>query len=151
MGLDIQQIETNSRFINDIVEVRRFREILFFEISTSAAFILQAFWPINLYIIISAAILFTPYMIYVLFKERKYVWIIMFFLVVVLPYPILYAIVGDYILLPGWMLLPIIPFYFYCFIIKFSVEDWLSDYSAEQELIRQRKEEEKQKRIEGLL
>jgi hypothetical protein len=150
MELDIQQLETNSRFINDIVEVRRFRAILFFELSTSTAFIVQSFWPINLYVIIGAAILFTPYMIFVLIKERKFGWIIMFFLVVVLPYPILYLIVGDYILLPGWMLLPIIPFYFYCFIIKFSVEDWLREYTWEQQLIEQRRESEEKKK-EGLL
>jgi hypothetical protein len=148
MDLKIQQIETNSRFINDIVEVRRFRAILFFELSTSAAFIVQSIYPLNLYIIIGAAILFTPYMIYVLVKERKYIWIIMFFLVVVLPYPVLYLIIGDYILLPAWMLLPIISFYFYCFIIKFSVEDWLREYSWEQQLIQQRKDlEERQKEL----
>jgi len=112
MELDIQQLETNSRFINDIVEVKRFRAILFFELSTSTAFIVQSFWPINLYVIIGAAILFTPYMLFVLIKERKFGWIIMFFLVIVMPYPVLYLIIGDYILLPGWMLLPIIPFYF---------------------------------------
>ncbi len=38
MELNIQQIEINSRFINDIVEVRRLRAILFFELSTSVAF-----------------------------------------------------------------------------------------------------------------
>lgn len=150
MKIDIQEYETKSKFVNDIVELRRFREILFFELSTSVAFVLFSFYPINLYIIIIAAILFTPYMLYVLFKERKYGWIVMFFLVVVLPYPILYLIIGDYILLSGWMLLPIIPFYFYCFIIKFSVEDWLREYSWEQKLIEQRKEWEEKKK-EGLL
>ncbi len=150
MELNIQQIEINSRFINDIVEVRRLRAILFFELSTSVAFILFSFYPINLYIIIIAAIIFTPYMLYVLVKERKYGWIIMFFLVVVLPYPVLYLIIGDYILLPAWMLLPIIPFYFYCFIIKFSVEDWLREYTWEQQLVEQRREGEEKKK-EGLL
>jgi hypothetical protein len=151
MKLDIQEYETKSKFVNDIVELRRFREILFFELSTSVAFVLFSFYPINLYIIIIAAILFTPYMLYVLIKERKYGWIVMFFLVVVLPYPVLYFIIGDYILLPGWMLLPIISFYFYCFIIKFSVEDWLREYSWEQQLIQQKKDEEERKKIEGLL
>lgn len=90
MELKIQQIEINSKFINDIVEVRRLRAILFFELSTSAAFIIQSFWPINLYIIIGAATLFTPYLLYDLIKERKYGWIIMFFLLVLLPYPTLF-------------------------------------------------------------
>ncbi len=150
MELQNQQIETSSRFINDIVEVRRFRAILYFPLSTSAAFFVQSIYPLNLYIIIALAILFTPYMLYVLIKERKYGWIIIFFLVVVLPYPVLYLIIGDYILLPAWMLLPIIPFYFYCFIIKFSVEDWLREYTWEQHLVEQRRESE-EKKNEGLL
>jgi hypothetical protein len=150
MELNIQQIETNSRFIHDIVEVRRFRAILFFELSTSVTLVLFSFYPINLYIIIIAAILFAPYMLYVLIEERKYGWITIFFFMIVLPYPVLYLITRDYILLPGWMLLPIIPFYLYCFLIKFSVDDWLREYSAEQQLTEQRNEWKERKK-EGLL
>jgi len=143
-------VEIRSKIINDIVEQRRFRAILYFELSTSAGFILSSFWPINLYIIIAAAILFTPYMLYVLIKERKYGWIVIFFLMVVLPYPVIYLIIGEYILLTAWLLLPVIPFYLYCFLIKFSVDDWLREYNWEQQLIEQRKEWEEKKK-EGLL
>lgn len=143
-------MEIRSKIINDIVELRRFRAILYFELSTSAGFILSSFWPINLYIIIAAAILFTPYMLYVLIKERKYGWIVIFFLMVVLPYPVIYLIIGEYILLTAWLLLPVIPFYLYCFLIKFSVDDWLREYNWEQQLIEQRKEWEEKKK-EGLL
>jgi len=150
MKLDIQQYETKSKFVNDIVELRRFRAILYYELSTSAGFILFSFWPINLYVIIAAAILFTPYMLYVLNKERKYGWIALFFFMVVLPYPVIYLIIGDYVLLTAWLLLPIIPFYLYCFLIKFSVDDWLSKYNWEQQLAEQRKEAD-QKKKEWLL
>ena len=143
-------MEIRSKIINDIVELRRFRAILYFELSTSAGFILSSFWPINLYIIIAAAILFTPYMLYVLIKERKYGWIVIFFLMVVLPYPIIYLIIGEYILLTAWLLLPVIPFYLYCFLIKFSVDDWLREYNWEQQLVEQRKEWDEKKK-EGLL
>jgi len=143
-------VEIRSKIINDIVEQRRFRAILYFELSTSAGFILSSFWPINLYIIIAAAILFTPYMLYVLIKERKYGWIVIFFSMVVLPYPVIYLIIGEYILLTAWLLLPVIPFYLYCFLIKFSVDDWLREYNWEQQLIEQRKEWEEKKK-EGLL
>lgn len=79
MKEDIYPYESKSRFVNDIVELRRFRAILYFEISTAVSFILFSFWLINLYVIITAAILFTPYMLYVLVKERKYGWIVIFF------------------------------------------------------------------------
>ena len=149
MKLDIHQYETKSEFVNDIVELRRFRAILYFELSTALIFILN-FWPINLYVIVGAAILFTPYILYVLFKEKKYGWIVIFFLMVVLPYPVIYLIIGEYILLTAWLLLPVIPFYLYCFLIKFSVDDWLREYNWEQQLIEQRKEWEEKKK-EGLL
>ena len=150
MQLDDQQIETKSRFISDIVEVRRFRAILYTELLTSVALALSYLGPILLYFVIVTAILFTPYMIYVLIKERRYGWIAIFFFMVVFPYPVLYLILGDYILLPAWMLLPVIPFYLYCFLIKYSVDDWLREYSSEQQLIKQRKEWEEKKK-EGLL
>jgi len=89
-------------------------------------------------------------MLYVLNKERKYGWIALFFFMVVLPYPIIYLIIGDYVLLTAWLLLPIIPFYLYCFLIKFSVDDWLSKYNWEQQLAEQRKEAD-QKKKEWLL
>jgi predicted neutral ceramidase superfamily lipid hydrolase len=143
-------VEVRSKIINDIVELRRFRAILYFELSTSAGFILSSFWPINLYIIIAATILFTPYMLYVLIKERKYGWIVIFFSMVVLPYPVIYLIIGEYILLTAWLLLPVIPFYLYCFLIKFSVDDWLKEYNWEQQLILQKKEQEEMEK-EGLL
>ncbi len=149
MKLDIHQYETKSEFVNDIVELRRFRAILYFELSTALIFILN-FWPINLYVIVGAAILFTPYMLYVLFKERKYGWIVIFFLMVVLPYPVIYLIIGEYILLTAWLLLPVIPFYLYCFLIKFSVDEWIREYNWEQQLAEQRKESEEKKK-EGLL
>ena len=65
---------------------------------------------------------------------------------VVLPYPVIYLIIGEYILLTAWLLLPVIPFYLYCFLIKFSVDDWLREYNWEQQLIEQRKEWEEKKK-----
>ncbi len=133
-------MEFKSKHIRDIIEVRRFRTILYFELSTAAAFILQNIFPINLYIIVIAAILFTPYMMYVIIKEKHYEWVVIFFFTVVLPYPLLYLILGDYILLPAWLLLPIVPFYLYCFLIKYSVDNWLREYNWELQLFEQRKE-----------
>ena len=143
-------METESKFIRDIVMVRRFRELLFYELSTTVVFILHFLGIFLLYFVIIAAIVFTPYMMYVLIKEKRYVWIAIFFFMVVLPYPVLYLTNIENILLTAWMLLPIILFYLYCFLIKYSVVDWLREYSAEQQLIEQRKEWEEKKK-EGLL
>jgi hypothetical protein len=50
-----------------------------------------------------------------------------------------------------FIFLLMLPFYAFCFFIKFSVDEWILDYNWEQQLILQRKEAEEQKRTEGLL
>ena len=69
---------------------------------------------------------------------------------VVLPYPIVILINFDNILLTAWLLLPVISFYLYCFLIKFSVDDWIKSYNWEQTLIEERKEREAKSK-EGLI
>src|SRR3989304_2715426 len=99
-------METESKFIRDIVMVRRFRELLFYELSTTVVFILHSLGIFLLYFVIIAAIVFTPYMMYVLIKEKRYVWIAIFFFMVVLPYPVLYLTNIENMILPAWILPP---------------------------------------------
>ena len=148
-----------KRSIHNIELVERLSKILFLQISVSTPLYLTYLWfqfvlvnlvrsplvaTIILYapivMIILAAILFTPYLLYVLIKERRYVWISTFTITVVIPYPILVLILGDYVLLKAWLLVPVILFYFYCFIIKYSVNDWLREYYAHQQLEEEKKE-----------
>jgi len=42
------------------------------------------------------------------------------------------------------------PFYFFCFLIKNSVDEWIREYNFHQQLIEQRKES-KENKIEGRL
>ena len=84
-----------SKHINDIVEVRRFRAILFYELSTFVLVFLHYAWLITLYLVIIAAILFTPYMMYVLIKEKHYEWIVIFIFMVVLPYLVVWFLNLD--------------------------------------------------------
>ncbi len=147
-------MEIKSKHIKDIVEVRRFRLILFYELSTSALVFLHyiAFFTLyytmffTLYLVIIAAILFTPYMMYVLIKEKRYGWIVIFFFMVVLPYLIVLFINFDNILLTAWLLLPIVLFYLYCFLLKYSVDNWMREYNWEQQLVEQRKEREQREK-----
>lgn len=167
MELDIQQYETKSKFVNDIVELRRFRTILYFQITIPTSLFLLfiylyyfltpvlSFFGINalyllLGLIIGAAVLFTPYIFYILIKEKHYGWIVIFIFMIVLPYLFILLLFYDYILLTAWMLLPIPLFYLYCFLIKYAVDDWLSEYNWEQQLIEQRKEWEEKKKEELL-
>lgn len=137
-----------KKIISDIDSVRRLRAILWFELSTGVLFILYSLGPLAIALIIIASLLFTPYMLYVLFKEKRYGWITIFFFMVVLPYIIILLIFYDFILLTAWLLVPVILFYFYCFLLKYSVEDWLKEYYAHEQYEEQKRESAKRKQDE---
>jgi len=93
-----------------------------------------------LIIIAIAAILFTPYIFYVLIKEKKYGWIISFFMMTLIPLSLTYILFKDSIFIEALILIPLLSFYIYCYIIKFEVDKWLSDYNWYQERMQQKKE-----------
>ena len=103
---------------------------------------------ILLVIIIGAAVLFTPFLFYVLIKEKRYGWITIYFFMVVLPYIIILLIFYNFVLLGAWLLVPVILFYFYCFLLKSSVADWLKDYYTHADYEEQKRESVKRKQDE---
>ncbi len=156
-------MESKSKYISDIELVEKFRKILFFQLSIPfplliGLILIQVIFinffsgyfitliEILLGVVIGAAILFAPYIIYVLAREKHYGWIITFFILNILPIPVVYFILRDsFLLVPGLLTL-ILPFYLYCFLIKFVVDDWLKEYNTEQHLAEQRKEWEERKK-----
>lgn len=150
----------NRRLIKDVDAVQRFRDILYYQtnISTSAYllyiiikyplyFLLailtkDPIFIIKLYfwLIAAAAILFTPYIFYVLVKERKFGWIITFFVMIMIPLLFVHFKFLDALFHDEIILIPLAFFYFYCFLIKYDVDRWLSDYYSHQEYLQQEKE-----------
>lgn len=152
-----------KKLVHDIDLVERLRKILFVEIviplPLSVIFLFNLaiarlgldfalLLKILLGMIIGAAVLFTPFLFYVLINEKRYGWITIFFFMVVLPYIIILLIFYDFVLLGAWLLLPIILFYFYCFILKYSIADWLKDHYAHEEYKVQKSESIKRKQDE---
>lgn len=146
-------IVNNRRLIKDVDAVQRFRDILFYQIriSISAIFL---YYPITvlltmltidpfkllLWLIAAAAMLFTPYIFYVLIKERKFGWIITFFVMIIIPLLFVHFLFLDALFHDAIILIPLAFFYFYCFLIKYDVDRWLSDYYSHQEYLQQEKE-----------
>ena len=154
-----------KKIINDIYLVERLKKILFFQIAVSLPtlllllillFTLQKDIPILVLVpvyilggaVIAAPVLFTPYLLYVLIKEKHYGWITFFFFMVVLPYIVILIIFFDYILLSAWLLVPILLFYFYCYLLKYSVNEWLLKYYAHERLEEQKIESAKRRKEE---
>jgi len=156
-------MQTQSKYIHNIDLVEKFRKILFYQISIPPLFFALYFIlnfmvtkvmvllglniiVVQLVLIIGAAVIFTPFMMYVLYKEKHFGWIVTFFVMVIFPYFPILLINPDNIFLTAWLLLPVVLFYLYCFLIKYSVDEWLKEYRTEQQLVEQRKEWEEKKK-----
>ena len=155
-------METESKHIKNFELVDKFNKILSFQITIppivyiiilllqfviikSVSF-LALIVLIPLGFVILTAIIFTPWLLYVLVKEKHYGWITTFFVIVILPYLIVYPIVKDSIFLLPWMIALIIPFYLYCGIIKYAVNDWVKEYNIEIKRNEDKKEWEEKKK-----
>jgi len=160
---------TQNKLINNIDLVVKFRKILFFQMFVPLplyliflflnytiikviknAFLSTTLIFIPLIIVIGVAVIFTPYLFYVLIKEKRYSWMIAFFFMIAVPYIIILLVFFDFVLLSAWLILPIILYYFYCFLIKYSVDDWLKEYYAHEAYEEQKKESAKRKQDELL-
>lgn len=153
-------IVNNRRLIKDVNAVQRFRDILFYQshISTSAYFLyILLRYPLYvlltiltndpsfiiklfLWLIAAAAILFTPYIFYVLIKERKFGWIIIFFVMIIIPLLLVHILFLDALFHDAVIMFPLAFFYLYCYLIKYEVDRWLMDYYSHQEFLLQKKE-----------
>lgn len=96
---------------------------------------------------ISPPVLVTPFIVYVLYREKRYGWLASYFIMVLIPVILFFIIFQDSIEYMIWMpVYYMVPFYFYSFIIKFSVDEWIREYNWNQQLIEQREEQEEKKK-----
>lgn len=109
---------------------------------------LHNYW-IAIPLIILAAVLFTPFIIYVLIKERRWGWLIAFFFIAILPFIISYLVSYGSISFEAMMLVPFIFYYFYCFLIRLSVNQWIKDYNWHIYYEEQKREDDQRKKWEN--
>ncbi len=95
--------------------------------------------------------IFTPYIFYVLIKEKKIGWVILYFIMIPIPELLGYLIFKETLAFEAALLIPLAFFYFYCYLIKFEVDKWLADYSWHQERLQQKKETEDRIKNEMIL
>jgi hypothetical protein len=161
----------NSKLIKDVFAVQMFRNILFYElrfldgVGLLGLFYFFGFINFNLsliglninsielaiILIVTAAILFSPYILYVLIIEKKYGWIITFFMMTIFPLIFIYIFFREALFYDALILIPLLLFYFYCYLIKFEVDKWLADYSWHQERMQQKRETEDRIKNEMIL
>lgn len=79
-------------------------------------------------------ILFAPYVLFVLYRNGKRGWLITFAVMVVIPILFAFLSTGNIVLDTGLHLLPLLTFYLYCYLLRFSVGEWISDLSSIDQL-----------------
>jgi hypothetical protein len=122
----------------------RLKKYLNYEISSSVLFFLSFLAPIFMFFAVGAAIIFTPFMMYVLFKEKKTGWLISFIIIVILPIILLLILSVQFEFAAALLTIPIVLFYFYCFLLRFAANEWVRELNFKNQYLHEKiqKEEE---------
>jgi len=110
-----------------VSHIQRLCTLLNFELSTSGMFLLQFLWQITLFLAAFAAILFTPYLLFVLVREKKYFWLGLFIAIVILPMLIILLFLSEHLFYLAFIQIPLLLFYLYCFMLRFDANEWLRE------------------------
>jgi hypothetical protein len=171
MEIAQNQMIENKKLIKNVFAVQKFRDILFYELRFLDGVGLYGIFyffgfvnfnlsvlglhisPIGLAIILitTAAILFSPYILYVLIIEKKIGWIITFFSITIFSLIFIYVFFREALFYDALILIPLLLFYFYCYLIKFEVDKWLSDYNWYQERMQRKKQTKERIKNEMIL
>lgn len=103
------------------------KKYLNYQLSTFLLFALSFFSIILIFILSALAILFMPYIIFVLYQNEKYSWIISLILMVVLPAALLVLLVEQTFTMMILLLIELAVFYMYCFTLRIAVNGWVKE------------------------
>lgn len=154
----------NKKLIKDIISVQRFQSVLsiYFKILTpfviSILFLgyvisyvtmrsvesnnglFDSYLSTVLIILVSSSIVFIAYALYVLYMEKKKNWIILLFVMVIIPFVFAYLIFQQFLFYKIFgAVLPLLSYYIYCLLLKSAAEKWISEYYWDQNRLEQKK------------
>lgn len=86
-------------------------------------------WLLILVVLIALAVVFAPYMLFVLYKQGKRGWLIFFVFLIGVPVGMAFVSTGSEPFDAFLDFMPLLAFYFYCYLLRFSVREWISDAS----------------------
>lgn len=124
-NLEINIDETNLTEEDELLI--KLKHILNYELSSSIFYVLSFSTRILLFLSVLAALLFTPYLIYVLIKAKKFGWLITFLVVVLLPVLATLFISPKTMYSHIFLLIQLGAFYTYCFVLRYVVVDWVEE------------------------
>jgi hypothetical protein len=123
-------MEHNIGYSEEDYLLKKLKYFLNYELSSSSLYFLSFVYFSTFVLAIIAAVIFTPFLIYVLCKNRKYSWLILFFVFMIFPPLIIYLINLKEMFLSIVLYIELGLFYFYCVVLRFVVADWVEDVKA---------------------
>ncbi|WKZ69440.1 MAG: hypothetical protein QY331_15875 [Melioribacteraceae bacterium] len=122
----------------------RLSKYLNYQISTVGLFVLSFLSFGFIFLVTIAAIIFTPFMLYVLYKENKNGWIVFFIILVVIPFILSTIFHFTVSFVFPWYLIVLVVFYFYCFLLRLEVNNWMRERRSRLQYLleKQRREDE---------
>lgn len=130
---EINNIKIDLTESSNLYHLNKLYTILNYEIYSSGLFLLSFFGGIFLGIASLAAVLFTPYLTYILWIEGKRFWLITFYLMIIIPFLLSLIFLSNYLFYFSSFFLAM--FYFYCFTLRLSVNNWIRERNLRRQLL----------------
>ena len=128
--------------INQHKDLTRLKKYLNYELSSSTLFLLSFMVAVFIFLASAAAVIFTPFMLNVLYKENRKGWILFFVIIVIVPFT-LFIILGLAVEFSRPLILITLGlFYFYCFLLRFEVNNWVKEINARNQYLYEKKKSE---------
>lgn len=140
-------MEHNIGYSEEDYLLKKLKYFLNYELSSSSLYFLSFVYFSTFVFAIIAAVIFTPFLVYVLYKNRKYFWLILFFVFIIFPPLIIYLINLKEMVLSVALYIELGLFYFYCVVLRFVVADWVEDIKAREFRKKYEAEKEQKKKM----
>ncbi len=150
---------SDKKFIQDVYSVQKFS--IYFNVYTRVLItlaglmvliiggkwqglylIMNTFSPyikiISIFISITE-IIATPFILWILFKEKKKGWIIGFVFSVVIPFLFIIFLFGSKIFYNQSVFLPILFYTIFCYMLNAELKEWITEYNSHQNRLEQKK------------
>ncbi len=132
----------NNIYINENFSLTRLKKYLNYEVSSSILYFLSFQVFIFIFLASAIALIFMPFMLYVLFTEKKKGWIVFFIVIVIIPIIFLLILSVMVEFSKPLLFIPLGLFYFYCFLLRFEVNNWAREEIARNQYLLDKKKKE---------
>lgn len=113
---------------NELDKLKNLSYYLNYSVPTFGLYAGSFFWGIFLFIAIIAAIIFTPYMLKILYQTDRKKWVFSFVIIIGIPILLsVYFMFTTVMIAPIFRMISVGIFFLYCFSLKSNIRNWISD------------------------